>query len=199
VRSVPSDVSATDNSPEFLPGGVDFAPTAADIEWNAYWTDGAIHRSYWIAQWPRLPVGPLFMTPLLLGTQAVHSVSLVIEPIAPARARRDVEAAITSDEADEELRERRGFRTTARRRRLQNAAVEREEELASGHEEVRFAGFVTASGRTTAELDEACERLEQAAQQAHLELAPLWGEQDSGFVHGALPVARGLSANRTLL
>ena len=39
-------------------------------------------------------------------------------------------------------------------------------------------------------------RVEQAAQQAYLELAPVWGEQDAGFVNGALPIARGLSANR---
>ena len=182
-----------------VPAVVDFAPTAADIEWSSYRTDGAIHRSYWISQWPRLPVGPLFLTPLLLGSHAAHTMSLIIEPIAPARSRRDVEAAITSDEADEELRERRGFRTTARRRRQQSAAVDREEELASGHEEVRFAGFVTVSGRTSIELDEACERVEQAAQQAHLELEPLWGEQDAGFVHGALPVARGLADHHSLL
>ena len=48
-----------------------------------YRADGAWHRTYWISQWPRLPVGPLFLTPLLLGAHAVHSVSVVIEPIAP--------------------------------------------------------------------------------------------------------------------
>lgn len=187
------------DGPERVPATLSFGPSAAEAEWATYRTDGAIHRSYWVAQWPRLAVGPLFMTPLLLGAHAVHSVSLVIEPVPPARSRRAVEAAITSDEADEELRERRGFRTTARRRRHQDAALEREQELAAGHEEVRFAGYVTVTARTLAELDEACERVEQAAQQSYLELAPLWGEQDSGFVHGALPVGRGLSVSRALL
>ena len=74
--------------------------------------------------------------------------------------------------------------------------MRREEELASGHEELRLAGFVTVSGRSEVELDEACERVEQAAQQAYLELLPLWGEQDAGFVHGALPAGRGLRAAR---
>lgn len=187
------------DGPERVPVALDLGPNAADAEWGTYRTDGAVHRSYWVAQWPRLAVGPLFMTPLLLGAHAVHSVSLLVEPVSPARSRRAVEAAITSDEADEELRERRGFRTTARRRRHQDAALEREEELASGHEEVRFAGYVTVTGRTLSELDDACERVEQAAQQSYLELAPLWGEQDSGFVHGALPVGRGLSVSRALL
>jgi hypothetical protein len=182
---------------ERVPGTLPFGPTAANDEWSSFRTDGAIHRTYWVSQWPRLPVGPLFMTPLLFSAHAVHSLSLVIEPIPPARSRRAVEAAITSDEADEELRHRRGFRTTARRRRQQTATVEREEELASGHEEIRFAGYVTVAGRTVAELDDACERVEQAAQQAYLELTPLWGEQDSGFVNAALPLARGLTDQRS--
>ncbi|MDA0161259.1 hypothetical protein OM076_13360 [Solirubrobacter ginsenosidimutans] len=186
-----------DREPETVPEAISFGPIAADTEWNSHRTDGAIHRTYWISQWPRLPVGPLFMTPLLFSAHAVHSMSLIIEPIPPARSRRAVEAAITSDEADEELRERRGFRTTARRRRQQNATVEREEELASGHEEIRLAGYVTVTGRNVSELDDACERVEQAAQQAYLDLSPLWGEQDTGFVNGALPVGRGLNASRT--
>jgi hypothetical protein len=172
------------------------AAVAIDVGWSRLRSDGAWHRSYWIAQWPRLPVGPLFMTPLVLGAHAVHTVSVLIEPVSPSRSRRAVEAAITSDEADEELRHRRGFRTTAQKRRQQEATVRREEELASGHEEIRLAGFVTVSGRTEVELDEACERVEQAAQQAYLELLPLWGEQEAGFVHGALPAGRGLRGTR---
>ena len=168
------------------------ALVAADVGWSSLRTDGAWHRTYWIAQWPRLPVGPLFLTPLVLGAHAVHTVSLLVEPVSPMRSRRAVEAAITSDEADEELRHRRGFRTTARKRRQQDATVRREEELASGHEEIRLAGYITVSARTEVKLDESCERVEQAAQQAYLDLQPLWGEQEAGFVHGALPAGRGL-------
>jgi hypothetical protein len=171
-----------------------FAPTAADQTWTTWRTDGALHRTYWIAQWPRLPVGPLFLSPLLIGVQAVRSVSITLEPVAPDRARRAVEAAITSDEADEDLRERRGFRTTARRRRQQEATLRREDELASGHEELRFAGYVSVTGRDENELARACEEVEQAALQAHLDLRPLWGEQDTGFLYAALPIARGLRA-----
>jgi hypothetical protein len=182
-----------EHHPSSLPVNTDgFGPTAADTAWASYRSDGAIHRTYWVAQWPRLPVGPLFLTPLLLGVQAVRSVSVVFEPVPPDRSRRSVEAAITSDEADEELRERRGFRTTARRRRQQEATRRREEELSSGHEELRFAGYVGVTGHDDDELARACEEVEQAALQAHLDLRPLWGEQDAGFVNAALPVARGL-------
>ncbi|WP_322090761.1 SCO6880 family protein [Candidatus Solirubrobacter pratensis] len=181
---------------DVVPGPLDVGPSAAERRWRSYVAEGGCHRTYWIAQWPRLPVGPLFLTPLLLGAHAVHSVAVVFEPVRPERARRGAEAAITSDEADEELRSRRGFRTSAVQRRKQEAAIRREEELASGHEEVRFAGFVTVSASSEAKLEDASAQVEHAAEQARLDLLPLWGEQDAGFVHGALPVARGLASTR---
>jgi hypothetical protein len=167
-------------------------PAAASIGWSSYRTDGAVHRTYWVAQWPRLSVGPAFLSPLLLEGEAVRSVAIVLEPVAPDRARRDVEAQITTDEADDQLRAERGFRTTARQRRGQSAARERERELADGHQEVRFAAFVTVSARDADELEIACDRVEQAAQQAHLDVQVMWGEQDLAFTHGALPIARGM-------
>jgi hypothetical protein len=181
---------------DVVPGLLDFGPTAAERRWRTYTAEGACHRTYWVAQWPRLPVGPLFMTPLLLGAHAVYSISVVLEPVSPERARRGAEAAITSDEADEEVRRKRGFRTSAVMRRKQDAAIRREEELAAGHEEMRFAGYVTVSGRNEAELEDACSEVEHAAEQARLDVLPLWGEQEPGFVYGALPLGRGLAAKR---
>ena len=93
-----------------------------------------------------------FFTPLLLGMQAVRSVSIVFDSVPPRRSRAAVEAAITSDDADEQVRLERGFRVTARRRRQADAARQREQELADGHEELRFAGFMTVSGRDDDEL-----------------------------------------------
>ena len=150
-------------SADVVPRTLDVGPTASERRWRSYVAEGACHRTYWIAQWPRLPVGPLFLTPLLLGAHAVHSIAVVFEPVGPERARRGAEAAITSDEADEELRSRRGFRTSAVQRRKQEATIRREEELASGHEEVRFAGYVTVSASYEAQLEDACGQVEHAA------------------------------------
>lgn len=175
-----------------------FGPVAADTAWDHYRSDSAVHRTYWIAQWPRLSVGPAFLTPLLLSAQVVRSVAVTLEPVAPDRARRAVEAAVTSEEADEHLRAERGFRTTARRLKQQQATVRRERELAEGHQEVRFAGYVTVSARDLDELEQACDLLEQAAHQAYLDLQPLWGQQDVGFTQGALPIGRGLRPSNPL-
>lgn len=171
-------------------------PTAADTAWATYRADQAIHRSYWVAEWPRAQVGPAFFTPLLLGIQAVRAVSIVFDPVPPGRSRAAVEAAITSDDADEQVRAERGFRLTARRRKQGDAARRREQELADGHEEMRFAGFVTVTGRDETELEAACAELEHAAQRAFLVLEPLWGQQDVGLAFAALPLARGLRPAR---
>jgi hypothetical protein len=179
-------------------GAPAFGPVAADTAWDCYRTDSAIHRTYWVAQWPRLAVGPAFLTPLLIGAQAVRSVAVTFEPVPPARARRAVEAAATSEEADEQLRVERGFRTTARRLKQRQATLQREHELAEGHQEVRFAGYVTVSARDRDELDAACDEVEQSAHQAYLDLQPLWGQQDVGFTQGALPIGRGLRRSSLL-
>jgi hypothetical protein len=168
-------------------------PTAAAASWDRYRCDGAVHRSFWVAQWPRLDVGPAFLAPLLLSNTAVRSFSVVVEPVPPGRARSAVESAVTSDEADEQLRRERGFRTTARRRKQQAATRRRESELAEGHEELRFAGFITVSAQNEEALEADCRDVQQAAQQAYLDLQPMWGQQDVGFVCGALPLCHGLA------
>jgi hypothetical protein len=104
---------------------------------------------------------------------------------------REVEAARTSDLADEELRGRMGFVETARRRRVAEATAQREEELADGHAAVRFAGFVTVSARDEEALEHDCSEVEHAAQMARLELIRLYGQQDEAFTY-TLPLCRGL-------
>jgi hypothetical protein len=166
-------------------------PVAADTAWGAYRTDGAVHATYWIAGWPRTHVGAAFLSPLLIHTQMVRSIAVTLEPISPLRAIREVEAAMTSDAADQELRGRMGFVETARRRRLAEATARREEELADGHAAIRFAGYITASARADEELEHHCSEIEHAAQMARLELIRLYGQQDEAFTY-TLPLCRGL-------
>jgi hypothetical protein len=174
--------------------GVDPAnawPVAADASWGEYRTDSAVHATYWIAQWPRIDVGATFLAPLLMQTNVLRSVAVCMEPVAPSQAIRKVEAARTSDVADEETRRRGGFVTTARKRLQQEATARREQELADGHAEFRFAGFATVSARNAEELERACAEVEHAAQQARLELVRLYGQQPEAFTF-TLPLARGL-------
>lgn len=175
-------------------GGTDPAnawPLAADATWSSYRTDGAWHATYWVAHWPRTAVGPDFLAPLLLGTTGMRSVALTMQPVPPLKAHRQVEQAVLKQAADDELRARAGFTTTARRRRSRESVERREQELADGHADYRLAGYVTVTAGSPDALDAACGEIEQAAQQAHLELRRMYGQQDLAFTY-TLPLARGL-------
>jgi len=166
-------------------------PMATEVEWGCLRTDAAWHATYWIAEWPRVDVGPDFLGPLLLGPIR-RSVSVVMEPLSPSRAVRQVEQARTADLADSELRRRGGFLATARRSREEELVTRREEELADGHASLRFSGYITVTAPSRELLDGACGETEQAAGQCRLELRRLFGEQERAFTC-TLPLCRGLS------
>jgi hypothetical protein len=177
--------------PRPVPGGATWPwPMATEVEWGCLRTDGTWHATYWIAEWPRVEVGPDFLAPLLLGPVR-RSVAVTMEPISPRRAVRQVEQARTADLADSELRRRGGFLATARRAREAEVVSRRETELADGHASFRFSGYVTVTAPDRARLDEACAMTEQAAGQCRLEIRRLWGEQERAFTC-TLPLARGL-------
>jgi hypothetical protein len=166
-------------------------PMGLDTQWASVRTDGTWHATYWIAEWPRIDVGPDFLGPILLGAVR-RSVSVVMEPISPTLAVRQVEQARTADIADAQLRSRGGFLRTARRSRESDLVLRREGELADGHASFRFSGYVTVTAPSLEQLAEACDATEQAAGQAHLSLRRLYGDQARAYAC-TLPLCRGLS------
>jgi hypothetical protein len=166
-------------------------PTAIETEWDAIRTDGTWHATYWIAEWPRVDVTPDFLGPLLFSPLR-RSIALVMEPVSPARAARQVAQARTADLADGELRRRGGFLVTARHSREKESVEDRDGELADGHAQYRFSGYVTVTAESRDELRTARAAVEQAAGQARIELRLLYGEQDVAFAC-TLPLGRGLS------
>jgi hypothetical protein len=175
--------------------GVDPAqmgPLAAHEEWSRYRTDSAHHISGWISAWPRTDVGPAFLTPLLMQSTAPRTVAVCIEPVPHSLAIRKAEAARTAEVAEEIGRERQGFLTTARIRRRQQAAARKEEELADGHAEMRFAGFISAYGPDAEAAERSYAETEHSAALARLELQRLYGEQARAFTF-TLPLGRGLA------
>ncbi len=166
-------------------------PLATSEAWDHYGGDGAVHATYWIGGWPRVDVSPMFMDALLGRSSAVRTVAVTFEPIASDRSTREVEAAITRDRADHSLRDRFGQSETARQRQAHDATLRREAELASGHGEVRLAGFVTVSGRDGDDLRRACSEVHDHAARARLELHRMYGQQADSFTF-TLPLCRGL-------
>src|SRR4051794_15583341 len=173
-------------------------PMARDEHWSHIATDGAVHTTLWVAEWPRIDVRATFLQPLLMETRSTRSVVMVMELVGPGRAIRKVERAATEAATEASLRERVGQRTSQRQRQQEDATHRRERELAEGHAEVRFAAYVTVSSPAEAggvgavdELEAAVSRVELQAKQAPLWLERLWGQQAEGFTY-TLPLCRGL-------
>jgi Putative type VII ESX secretion system translocon, EccE len=166
-------------------------PLGAREAWDHYQSDGAVHATYWIGGWPRIDVSPMFMDALIGRSSAVRTVGVTFEPIRAERSTREIEAAITRDRADHELRARFGQSETARQRQAVNATMRRESEIAAGYGEVRFSGFVTVSGRDRDDLRSATSHVLEHAARARLELHRMYGQQADAFTF-TLPLCRGL-------
>ncbi|MGZ4247418.1 MAG: SCO6880 family protein [Solirubrobacteraceae bacterium] len=166
-------------------------PLGGREAWDHYHSDGAVHATYWVGAWPRVDVSPMFMDALLSHSNAVRTVAVTFEPISPERSTREVEAAVTRDRADHDLRLRFGQSETARQRQAEESTLRREAELAAGHGEVRLAGFVTVSGRDPDDLRRGCTEVHEHAARARLELHRMYGQQADAFTF-TLPLCRGL-------
>ena len=166
-------------------------PMRAEEHWGYYRTNDVVHATYWIAEWPRIDVGPDFLAPLLVQTRSMRTVAVTMEPVPPLKAMRAVGFAKTADVADEELRQKLGFLGTAKRRNQADAVNRREQELADGHADVRFSGYITVTADSPEALAEACGEVEHAAGQSRLELQRCDGEQEVCFSY-TLPLGRGL-------
>src|SRR5215210_3411000 len=174
-------------------------PMARDEHWSHIATDGAVHTTLWVAEWPRIDVRATFLQPLLMETRSTRSVAMVMDLVGTGTAIRKVERAATEADTEASLRARIGQRTSQRQRQKEDATHRRERELAEGHAEVRFAAYVTVSAPADAgevgavdELEAAVSRVELQAKQAPLRLERMWGQQAEAFTYGALPLCRGL-------
>jgi hypothetical protein len=163
--------------PEFM------GPHAEEIGWSHYRSDAAFHNTYWISSWPRSEVGPSFLAPLLMQSSTVRTVAVTIEPVPFGQAMRQAETAQTMELAGEMERRRQGFMTTASDRRRAQAVTRREEELADGFAEMRFAGFLTVSAPSSEKLERANGEIEHAGQLARLEFQRMHGEQEAAFTN----------------
>ena len=163
---------------------------AVEPEWDAVRTDATWHATYWIAEWPQVDVTPDFLGPLLFSPLR-RSITLIMEPISPGRAARQVAQARTltwpTGSCAAGVASWSPPGTPVRRRASRTAT-----ELADGHAQFRFSGYVTVTADSRQQLTLDCAAVEQAAGQARVELRLLYGEQDVAFAC-SLPLGRGLS------
>ena len=168
-------------------------PMAVHEEWASIRTDSAHHAIYWVQEWPRSEVHAGFLQPLLLARGARRALSLIAEPLPPAKALRDIRRAKVEYVADAAQRGRMGQLEDEATRAEAADLVRREQELVAGHGDLRFVGLLTVSAPTLDELAAACAATESAAAQAMCEIRRLVGQQGQAFAAAALPFAGGVT------
>jgi Putative type VII ESX secretion system translocon, EccE len=79
-------------------------PMARDEHWSHIETDGALHTTLWIAEWPRIDVRATFLQPLLTSSRATRTVTMVMELVGPSKAIQRAERAVTENSTNESMR-----------------------------------------------------------------------------------------------
>jgi hypothetical protein len=175
--------------------GLEWGPMAVETGWASCTVDGSVHRTYRMTSLPLLPMPANWLDPLLTDTATTRTVTLVWEPIPLNKAAAAANRELTSIEASNEEKVKRGFRVTARERRRLDDVEARERELARGHPEFRHAGLVTVTADTLSALDDACAQVENAAGKSLIDLRPLVARQGLGWV-ASLPLGRSFRPGR---
>lgn len=202
VRLDPSCRSALDRRARTLgerAGLADGAghPLSASSTWRHWRVDGTLHRAFYVAEWPRLPVAADWLQGLVLHAGVVRTIGVTYEPVPPAASRRRVERQVTKLATDAEQRTRTGFRVDGQHQRASQAVLDREQELVAGYAEFAYVGIVDVSARDEAELDRAAEELVQVAAAVGVDLRPLHGRHDLA-VAALLPLARTVAPSGLL-
>lgn len=172
-------------------GRIGWGPMTVEPRWGHLQVDGSWHRSYLVAAWPQLQVPADWLGALLGEATATRTLSIVMEPVPLTRSARHAGREAMARAAEADAKARRGFRATAVDRKRLARVEERERELSEGHAEFRFAGIVDVSAGDLDALEDASAAVEQAAAQSLVELRPLDGRHDQGWV-ACLPLGRGV-------
>ena len=134
--------------------------------------------------------------PLLGDGGHRRSFSLLIEPLSPHAAEREVMRERTARHVAVRMRQRTGQIVPEHEQAAMDRARAQDADRAAGHGLARFTAYVTVTVAGQAQLDDACAALEADAAAARIEIRRMWFAQDAGFAMGALPLGFGLPKRR---
>lgn len=161
-------------------------PMSQRAAWDHVRVDASVHATYWVAEWPRLPVPATWLEPLVLHTGGIRTFTILFEPVNARDSARRVRRDATRIHADERQRQRGGWRIDAAHHRTRDEINEREAELAAGYAELDYLGLLTVTAATAGQLEASCRSVEDTAAQTGVELRRLNGNH-----HHVLPAAVG--------
>ncbi|WP_431711447.1 SCO6880 family protein [Glutamicibacter uratoxydans] len=162
-----------------------------DRQWDHLRTDTGFHRVYRVMEWPRQRAELGFMQNLILTGGHRQTVTIMMMLKDQEKAYREID----SQKADWETTHKTHVKMKKMFSRRQAKELEdienREEELVAGHAAYTLGAFVTVSSESLADLEADCAAMSGGASNAKTELRALYGQQLTGFIAGALPLARG--------
>ncbi|MFP5376830.1 MAG: SCO6880 family protein [Acidimicrobiia bacterium] len=170
-----------------LVGAASAGPVALESSWRHVRVDGAFHRTYEVAAWPRLAQAPGWLEPFLAGAGVIRTMTVVFRPVPAHQSRRRIERDLVKLDSDAATKQDKGRRVDARHRRATQAVLDREDELVAGYAEMSYAALVGVCASSLEELDDHALVVEQAAREAGMELRCLDARQDLAWA-AALPL-----------
>jgi hypothetical protein len=154
-------------------------------------TDGWLHSSVAVSEWPRRPVAAGWLGSLLAAQiPAVRTISIHIAPLDARTALRKAERSITSSDAESEQKQKWGFTEHMTDQRAREALEAREAELAAGAVLTSLSAVLTVSAASPQALAQARTQIQDAAGLSQLEIESCWGSQKAAFI-ASLPLCRG--------
>ena len=167
-------------------------PVGMREHWSWFESDRSASAVLWISEWPRSQAYPNFLAPLVLAPGVRKTLCLIARPVPVGEARKDIRRQKVEYVTDAEQKARIGqvadYADTAEYQDL----LAREQELAVGHADLRFAGLIAVTAANKDELDAAVAQIEQAAIGCECETRLLVGQQTQAFAAAVLPLGRGL-------
>ena len=167
-------------------------PVGVREHWGWFESDGSVSAVLWVSEWPRSQAYPNFLAPLVLAPGVRKSLSLIVRPVPAAEARKDIRRQKVEYVTDAEQKARIGQVADYTDAAEYQDLLAREQELAVGHADLRFAGLIAVTAPDKPGLDAAVSQIEQAAIQCECETRLLVGQQSQAFIAAALPLGRGL-------
>lgn len=153
-------------------------------------SDGALHKTFKIAEWPQEQAALGFLDHFVFAGDFRHTVSLYFKPRDTEQGIKDTARRKSTWQSNETIRKRLG-RPPSLRHSRQIEDIEREEsELVSGHSPLRLIALITVTAATEDELEAAVGDLRNRAAAAGCSIRLMYGEQDSAFIASALPLGR---------
>ena len=162
-----------------------------EASWGHLRADGTLHRTYWIAEWPRMETRVGFLEPLLYSGLCPRTLTLQFRPVQIEKALTQINREQSKREFAETVNLKLRKRTTRREEREQEDLDVREQELVDGYGDLTLRGFVTISAEDETALHRGQSEIEQAQHRARVKLVPMWGQQAAAFTTAVLPVPTG--------